>query len=255
MLNATPATLDQTLDMSDAYTSVRSGPPPQRDASQARPTRRACRFRRKRRGYTCAPPVDVEEMRMRRGRIESWTARALPVSALLLAAMSSAAPARAVEPYLMSVGVLGGVGGALDADSPDPGVSQRLLQLEVGLFTEPRTLLQARLGRLTFGNGDQLGDLLAPELEYLTIAGEYRFYQSWYDSGLFIGLGAYRLSGDRQAGGRNIEETRVGLTAGATAEFELTHHLSVLTELSGHYVDFHESQLFATAQAGLSCKF
>jgi hypothetical protein len=172
----------------------------------------------------------------------------------MLALGLAAGRADAVEPYLMSVGVLGGVGGPLDADDPDPGLSQRSLELQLGLFTEPRTLLQLRLGRLDFGADDSLGGLLDPQLDYATVAGEYRFYRSWYDSGMFIGLGGYRLRGNRPGAGEE-DETSVGVTAGVTGEFELVGHLSLLGEITGHWANLDRAQLFTTAQAGLAFKF
>lgn len=174
----------------------------------------------------------------------------------MLALSLAAGPAHAVEPYLVSIGVLGGAGGPLDADDPDPGLSQRSLELQVGLFTEPRTLLQLRLGRMDFGSGDRLGDLFDPQLDYATIAGEYRFYRSWYDSGMFIGLGGYRLRGNRRdLGGGESEQTSLGLTGGVTGEFELARHVSLLGEITGHWANLDRAQLFATAQAGVAVKF
>jgi len=173
-----------------------------------------------------------------------------------LIAIVAAAPARAAEPYVFSVGVLGGIGGPLDADDPDPGTSQRSLQLQLGLVTEPRTLLELRVGRIEFDDADRLGDFFAPELEYATISGEYRFYKNWYDSGIFLGLGGYRLSGNtRDFGGGSHEETAVGLTAGVTGEFEITQHFALLGELTGHYVDLEENNIFATAMGGFSVRF
>jgi hypothetical protein len=173
---------------------------------------------------------------------------------LVLALGLATGPARAVEPYLVNVALLGGVGGPLDADDPDPGISQRSLELQVGLFTEPRTILQLRLGRLDFANEDRLGDVLGPQLDYATISGEYRLYENWYDSGIFLGLGAYKLSGDRLGGGSE-DRTVLGLTAGVTAEFEIVQHFSLLGQISGHYVDLDQANLFATAMAGASVKF
>lgn len=172
----------------------------------------------------------------------------------LVVALGAAAPARAAEPYLFNVGLLGGLGGPLDADDPDPGASQQTLELQVGLVTEPRTLLQLRVGRVDFDEDDILGDLFSPQLDYATIGGEYRFYENWYDSGIFLGLGAYRLSGDDFEGGSR-DETAVGLTAGVTGEFEITQHFALLGQISGHYVDFDQSQLFGTAMAGVSFRF
>ena len=178
--------------------------------------------------------------------------------ALLVAlfALAHAAPAHAAEPYVFSVGLLGGVGGPLDADDPDPGTSQRSFELQANLVTEPRTLLGLRLGRIEFDDADQLGTFHAPELEYVTISGEYRFYKNWYDSGIFLGLGGYRLSGNaRDFGGGSHEETAVGLTAGVTGEFEITQHFALLGELTGHYVDLDENNIFATAMGGFSLRF
>ena len=163
-----------------------------------------------------------------------------------------ASPARAVEPYLWSVGVLGGIGGPLDADDPDPGTSQRLTEIQVGVFTEPRTMLELRVGKIDFDEADRIGRFLAPEIEFATLAGEYRFYRNFYDSGIFLGLGGYRLSGSSDSGN---DETAIGLTAGVTGEFEIVNHFSLIGEVTGHYVDFDEAQLFATAAAGLSFKF
>ncbi|HEV8631484.1 MAG TPA: hypothetical protein VGV61_14300 [Thermoanaerobaculia bacterium] len=171
-----------------------------------------------------------------------------------LALALAAGPAQAVEPHLFSVGILGGIGGPIDADSPDPGLDQRNVELQASLFTEPRTLLVLRVGRLDFESGDRLGDLQAPQLEYATIAGEYRFYRDYYDSGVFIGLGGYRLRG-QSTGGGDRDETAPGLTVGVTGEFEVTRWLGVLGEISGHWANLDESQIFATAQAGLVVKF
>jgi hypothetical protein len=180
---------------------------------------------------------------------------AVAAVALLLGALATG-PARAAEPYVMSFGVLGGIGGPLSADEPDPGTGQRSLELQIGLVTEPRTLLELRFGRLDFGEDDQLGNFLDPQLDYVTISGEYRFYKNWYDSGIFLGLGGYRLSGIVGGPfGKDDKDTAVGVTGGVTGEFEITTHFSLLGEISGHYVDLDQSPLFAAAMAGVNLRF
>jgi hypothetical protein len=170
-----------------------------------------------------------------------------PLAAITL--LLSAAPGVAVEPYLVSVGVLGGLGGPLDADQPDPGVDHQALQLDVGVLTEPRTLVVLRLGRLEMD--EPLGALVEPELEYATISGEYRLFDGWYDSGIFLGLGGYRLGADGVD-----EETAVGLTVGVTGDFEVNRWLSVVAELSGHWADLDAgSQFFGLGHAGLAVRF
>ena len=177
------------------------------------------------------------------------------LAALLCAAAlwSAAGAAHAVEPYLVSIGVLGGLGGPLDASAPDPGIDQQALQLQVGVLTEPRTLVVLRAGRLEMDDDARLGSLAAPTLEYATIAGEYRFFENWYDSGIFLGLGGYRLEGERD--GVTTDDTAVGVTVGVTGEFELTRYLSVLAEMAGHWADLDDSQLFGVGHVGLAVRF
>jgi hypothetical protein len=171
------------------------------------------------------------------------------VLGLVGAVLLAAAPAQAVEPYLLSVGVLGGIGGPLDADDPDPGADHGALQLDVGVLTEPRTLVVLRLGRTEIDG--TLGTVFEPTLEYATLAGEYRLYEGWYDSGIFFGLGGYRLRGSEE----DEDETSVGVTLGVTGDYQVSRWLSVVAELSGHWADLESNQLFAFGHAGLAVKF
>jgi hypothetical protein len=189
-------------------------------------------------------------------RQTTWSARrarSLAAWAAALALWSCADAARAVEPYLFSLGVLGGLGGPLDASDPDPGVDNQVIQLQAGMLTEPRTLVIVRVGRLETDDDAALGSLTAPTLDYLTISGEYRLFEGWYDSGIFLGLGGYRLEGDRD--GVVEDETSIGLTLGATGEMEVTRHFSVIAEFSGHWADLDETQLFGMGLIGLAVKF
>jgi hypothetical protein len=187
----------------------------------------------------------------RRSRLGSGVAAVVAVTVAM--ALLGGGTAQAIEPYLLSVGILGGLGGPLDAADPDPGVDQQALQLQVGLLTEARTLVVLRVGRLEMDDDATLGGLAGPKLEYATIAGEYRFYKEWYDSGIFLGLGGYRLQGDRA--GVADDDTSIGLTLGVTGEIELTRMFSVVAELAGHWADLDGSQLFGAGQVGLAVKF
>ena len=170
---------------------------------------------------------------------------------MALAIWGAGGAAQAVEPYLFTVGVLGGLGGAVNAPEPDPGIDQEVLQLQVGLLTEPRTLVMLRVGQMEMDEGTSLDGLLSPTLEYATIAGEYRFYRGWYDSGIFLGLGGYRLQGD----GAPDDDTAVGLTLGVTGDIEMTERFSIIGEFAGHWADLDATQLFAAAQVGLAVRF
>jgi hypothetical protein len=170
------------------------------------------------------------------------------VLGLVGAVLLVAAPVQAVEPYLLTVGLLGGLGGPIDADDPDPGIDHRALQLDVGVLTEPRTLVVLRIGRTEIDGS--LGGIFEPNLDYATLSGEYRMYEGWYDSGIFLGLGGYRLQGDDEE-----EETAVGVTLGVTGDYQVSRWLSVVAELSGHWADLESNQLFAFGHAGLAVKF
>ncbi len=173
-------------------------------------------------------------------------------SALLAALLFLPGAARAQELYTFTAGLLGGVGGSLDAD-PGGDLGNTGFQVNLTMVTEPRTHVGFRLGRLGLDSEDFFGSLSDAEMSYATISGEYRFPQGYYESGIYLGLGAYRLEGSR--GGRDEEETAPGLALGVNGEFRVTNWLGVLIELSGHYADFDEAQVFGMGHAGVAIHF
>lgn len=172
--------------------------------------------------------------------------------ALLAALLLLPGAVRAQEPYTFTAGLMGGIGGSFDAE-PGDDLGNTGFQLNLAMVTEPRTHVGFRLGRLSLDGEERFGSLTEAELSYVTIAGEYRFPQSYYESGLYIGLGGYRLEGDR--GSRDEQDTAVGLNLGVTGEFRVTQWLGVLIELSGHYADLDEAQLFGMGHAGIAIHF
>jgi hypothetical protein len=163
-----------------------------------------------------------------------------------------AAPGQAVEPYTWTMSGLGGFGGSQDIE-PGDGFGNRALQAGASLVSEPGVHLALRLGRITMDEDEVFGSRLDARVEYATLAGEYHIDEGFYDSGLFLGLGAYRLQGTR--GGRDEEDTALGATVGVTGDFALTRRLSFVVELAGHWIDFDEAQLFGTGLAGLAFHF
>lgn len=170
------------------------------------------------------------------------------------AALAVAAPAAAQELYTFTVGAFGGVGGSLDADVGD-GLDGTGFQLGASMVTEPRTRIALRAGQLSLADGERFESLTDADLEYVTLAGEYRFFESWYAPWAYIGLGGYRLGGDDLFGGGEAEDTAVGLAIGLTGEFTLTRRLDLVGEVSGHYVDFEETNVFAMGHVGLAFHF
>jgi hypothetical protein len=170
---------------------------------------------------------------------------------LLLLALPGAA--RAQELYSFSVGLLGGIGGSPDAEVGD-GFGNIGYQLNLGVLTERRTLVSLRAGQLTLDQDEFFGSLSDADLTYATLGGEYRFRESFYDSGLFLALGGYRLQGV-DGFGRDQDETSFGLSVGATGEFRINRYLGVLIEISGHVVDLEDAQFFGMAHGGLAVHF
>lgn len=172
--------------------------------------------------------------------------------ALLAALLLLPGAAGAQELYTFTAGLMGGLGGSFDAE-PGDDLGNTGFQLNLTMVTEPRTHVGFRLGQLSLDSEDRFGSLSDADLSYVTVAGEYRFPQSYYESGVYLGLGGYRLEGNR--GSRDEQDTSVGLALGVTGEFKVTRWLGVLIELSGHYADLDEAQFFAMGHGGIAVHF
>ncbi len=161
--------------------------------------------------------------------------------------------AGAQELYTYTVGVFGGLGGSFDAD-PGDSLTNTGFQVNFGVVTDSRTHLVLRTGRLALDEDELFGSLRDAELTYATIGGEYRSRQDFYESGIYVALGGYRLEGI-VASGDDSSDTSWGLAVGVTSELPIKPWLSLQAELSGHYIDFDEAQVFAMGQVGLAFHF
>jgi hypothetical protein len=172
---------------------------------------------------------------------------------LLLALLFVPVAASAQENYNYSVGLLGGLGGSVDAE-PGDNLTNTGYQLNLAMVTEPQTHLGIRVGKLKLDEDEVFNSLTGADLSYVTVGGEYRFRESFYESGIYLGLGGYRVQGTDFAL-QDQSETAVGLVIGVTGEFEINRWLGFLVELSGHYANLEDSQLFAMGHAGLTFHF
>ncbi len=184
------------------------------------------------------------------GRIGRSLRTALIVAALVAGwSALSGARAEAQELYTFTVGVLGGFGGSPDTDSSS--FDRQTVQLNLLFETDARTQVGIRIGQSELTDtGERLNGLFEPKLQYVTVGGEYRTRQSYYDSGVFVALGGYRLEG---SGGSS--KTAAGISVGATGEFTFNRHFGVVGEIAGHYADLDDLQYFASAQVGLAVHF
>ena len=145
--------------------------------------------------------------------------------AALLLLLAGAGSAAAQERYSYTVTLSPSLGGSFSEGTDSGGV-----QAAFSWRTQPRTVVGVRFGSFDLG-GDQVGTLESPTFRYATIAGEYRFQELYYESGVFFGLGLYQL-------GNGVDsEEGPGLTLGVSGDFPINKRLSVVIELSGHYAD------------------
>lgn len=190
------------------------------------------------------------------------SSRNLPVATLVACALAAMALGLALAPpaaaqtdlYSFSAALLGTLGGSQDVE-PGDELDNTGFQLDLGMVTEPGEHLVVRLGQLGLDSAEQFGGLTDAEMAYVTIGGEYRYRHTYYDSGVFLALGGYRLEGDDAFTGAGRDETSLGLSLGATGDFAINPWLGVLVEVSGHYVDFDEAQIFIMGGAGLVVHF
>jgi len=173
---------------------------------------------------------------------------------LLLLALALPAAAGAQDLYTFSAAAMGGIGGSPDVNGSNYGNPG--YQLNLGLLTEPRTVVGLRIGHLNLDRPKPFGTLSNSDLTYANVGGEYRYRESYYDSGIYLAIGAYHLRGDEADGSRR-DQTAVGAALGLTGEFRITRRLGVLVELSGHYADFSSKdiQFFAMGHAGVIWHF
>lgn len=171
---------------------------------------------------------------------------------LILTLLLVSGAAGAQELYNFTAGVLGGIGGSMDVE-PGDGFDNTGVQVNLTMITEPRTHVGFRIGRLGLDEQELFGSLSDAELTYITLAGEYRFQESFYESGVYLGLGGYRLEGVRFE--EDERDTSLGVVLGLNGEFKVSRWLGLMVELSGHYVDFDEAQIFGMVHGGLAVHF
>jgi hypothetical protein len=175
---------------------------------------------------------------------------------VLLAAAGAlvCSPGRAQD-YTWTLSLLGGVGGSLS----DGGGSEAAYQVGFGLQFEPNANVWLKVGELDFATGSDVGELQQGSITYVNLGGEYQFSESYYESGLYLGLGAYDLEGRRVVAPDILlprdGDTVVGLVLGATGEFKITPSFVFLAEISGHILDSSDLRVLGTAHFGFGLHF
>lgn len=186
---------------------------------------------------------------------------------LVLACAGLAASARAQNFGLgISVGLPNDVGDEVRIDNFDHSEVTGWFDYRI----EPSTLL-----RLTYGNmrtqqarsqnviETPTGPFTLPEfkerIEYGTVAVSYLFWEGFYTSGIFAGVGAYGIQPDSVApeiaAYADEHETVFGWHAGLDGDFRLFQRLSLVLRLTYHNIAAHPHRQFLNADAGLVARF
>ena len=136
-------------------------------------------------------------------------------------------------------------------------------------------IAQSTLLRLTYGNmrtrqarsqtvvQTPTGPVTLPEfkerIEYGTLGVSYLFWEGFYTSGVFAGVGVYGVRPDSVppdiAEHADEHETVFGWHAGLDGEFRLYHHLSLVLRLTYHNFAAHPHRQFLNADAGFVARF
>ncbi len=179
--------------------------------------------------------------------------RKLPLALCLLTLAVVLAPAGAFaqEDQPLEASLLFGVGGSFDQDQAGLGNSGYQVGLSLGVAK--RTKVGVRVGEIGYSEGDFISSVSNPNFSYLTIGGEYTFSERYYESGIYFGLGAYRLEGT--LAGESFDDTTIGVTLGVTGEFEITRRIGFVAEAAGHLADFGPARYFITFHGGLAYHF
>ena len=176
----------------------------------------------------------------------------LPAVCLLtLVAALLPAEAAAQEDQPLEASVLFGFGGSFDQDQS--GLSNSGYQLGLSLGVARRTKVGVRFGEIGYGGGELISTIASPTFSYVTVGGEYTFSERYYESGIYLALGAYRLEG--LVGGQPFDDSTVGLALGVTGEFEITRRFGMVLEAAGHVADFGPARYFITFHGGLAYHF
>ena len=139
------------------------------------------------------------------------------LAALCLALATPAAEAQ--ERFAITIGAMGGLGGSVDAD-PGDSLTNTAYQLTAALIIEAKTLLVVRAGHLNLDDDPVFVSLTDAGLDYVNIGGEYRYDHAFYESGVYLGLGGYRLDGNPLDPGDSETDTSFGVVLGLTGDFE-----------------------------------
>jgi hypothetical protein len=88
-----------------------------------------------------------------------------------------------------------------------------------------------------------------------TLAVSYTFFEGFFTSGLFGGIGGYRIRPEATATAAPPAETAFGFNAGVDGDFRITRNASLVIRLTYHGILSHTKQSLLVAGAGIAAHF
>jgi hypothetical protein len=111
-----------------------------------------------------------------------------------------------------------------------------------------------KLGQITAPGAFQVNgarvDVAKADLDHIDGIVDYRFSEPFGSTGLFAGVGLYRLDAPDQK-----EETNYGFNGGVNGDFPLSRRYGVVVEAAYHWVNLEYKPRYITLAAGLRISF
>jgi hypothetical protein len=179
----------------------------------------------------------------------------------------SAAPALAQDWGVgASVGLVNDVEHRIRLDGFDPRDATAWVDFQL----EDRVLLRGTMGSMKV-RGSKAGEsadvggnpIILPDLNerihYVNLGASYQFWEGDYTSGIFAGIGGYRIdpdSVDRDLEGfRDPKETVFGFHVGLDGDLRVFSRLSIVGRITFHKIFSDTNRSLLTANAGAAFRF
>ena len=189
------------------------------------------------------------------------------LSVVLLAASTCAVPAFAEDWGVgASIGLVNDVERKFRLDEFDPGDFNGWVDFRL----EPHVILRGTIGTMET-SGDNAGrvveidgdDVVLPELDvridYATIGASYQFWEGDYTSGIFAGIGGYKVNPEPTFEDitdlRDFHETVFGWHVGLDGDLRVLAHLSIVGRIIFHKIRSETGRSLLTANAGAVFRF
>ncbi|MFY9552759.1 MAG: outer membrane beta-barrel protein [Thermoanaerobaculia bacterium] len=112
---------------------------------------------------------------------------------------------------------------------------------------------------VTTPDGPAMIPLIKERVDYGTVGVSYLFWEGFFTSGVFAGIGGYGIRPDAVPADiephADRDETVFGWHAGLDGDFRLIKHLSLVLRFTYHNVSAHPHRQWVTANTGLMAKF